>query len=145
MPQLLSYQGRLANAPGLPMNAVVPTHFALFNGGTMTATMLWGESQASLPAQLDILHLQTNTNTSNLATYTANSVNGGSGNLAGSSGSSVSGGAGNKAGSEGASVSGGYLRHRRLPLLQYQWGKLTAKPTIPVMMPGRVTANPLVN
>jgi len=48
VPQLVNYQGRLTNASGQPINTIVPMHFALMDGDTYTATVLWGETQSSV-------------------------------------------------------------------------------------------------
>ena len=57
MPQLINYQGRLTNAAGQPVNTAVPMHFALMDGDTNTANVLWGETQSSVSVNQGIYNV----------------------------------------------------------------------------------------
>ena len=57
VPQLINYQGRLTNATGLPINTTVPMHFALMDGDTNTAAVLWGETQSSVSVSQGIYNV----------------------------------------------------------------------------------------
>ena len=56
-PPLLNYQGRLTTASGQPIAAVVPMHFAILDGDTMTAAVLWGETQSSVSVNQGIYNV----------------------------------------------------------------------------------------
>ena len=57
VPQLINYQGRLTGSGGVPITGTGSMHFALLDGATASATVLWEETQGAVPINQGIYNV----------------------------------------------------------------------------------------
>ncbi len=57
VPQLINYQGRLTDDTGLPIDGAVEMRFRLLDADTITASVLWSETQSSVQVKGGIYHI----------------------------------------------------------------------------------------
>ncbi len=57
VPQLINYQGRLTDDTGLPLDGPVEMRFRLLDADTLSASVLWSETQSSVSVSQGIYHV----------------------------------------------------------------------------------------